>query len=374
MRNNTNGQNYIYATTTPSNWDDIVKKDDARAGFCQTTAWGRIQTDFNKKIKVFFSNGRANENFGYMGVQGFISEVTDKSVFKKLLRKVHFLAGSTLEIREGPIIHAPDPAAEIELFHEYLQIAEDFCRKNHIDWIISTGLNHINPLANSMQLQDLLKNEGYSVSQWATYIIDLSSPIEIIHKNLDHHVRARIRKASENQISIHHPETKEEFLEKFVRVFNSLQILNGRSERPEESFLGFWEERDSILYHPFYATAQDGEIIGVLGSYFCNGVTTEVTSALHPRCHSEKLPAQDLLHWQQISTAKNDGARYFDLAGVNPYPRNSKESGIKNFKAKWGGKYITFFRYEKCLNSRYKFIKGALQTFKHEITTEIDQA
>jgi lipid II:glycine glycyltransferase (peptidoglycan interpeptide bridge formation enzyme) len=357
----------------PDNWDEIVKKDETRAGFCQTTSWRRIQTVFNKKTPVFLSNDNLDKSLGFIGAQCFISEVIDKSIIKMLLRKFHFLAGSTIEIREGPVIHATNTDAEIELFHQFIHVVEDFCQKKHIDWITSSGLNHTNPLANSSTLKDLLQKEGFTVSLWATYIIDLSPEQDFLYKKLDHHVRARIRKASENQISIHHPETREEYLEKFVRVFNSLQILNERPERPEDSFLGFWEERESINYHPFYATAQDGEIIGVLGSYQSNGVTTEVTSALHPRCHSEKLPAQDLLHWEQIVAAKNDGARYFDLAGVNPDPRNSKESGIKNFKAKWGGQYITFFRYEKCLNKRYEFIKRALQTIKHEDATEIDQ-
>jgi hypothetical protein len=29
---------------------------------------------------------------------------------------------------------------------------------------------------------------------------------------------------------------------------------------------------------------------------------------------------------------------FYDLSGYNPHPKSEKEIGIKNYKAKWGGK------------------------------------
>ena len=356
----------LHDTIPAPEWDAIVSSRTELAGFGQSSAWSRIQTNFNGRRVLYLSGSDDDQPADRFFAQCFVSTVSRGSGIRNLLQKSHILAGSTLEVLEGPIIRSDDPETQIRLFSRYLDAIESVCHRQKIDSVKSPGFNHTNPMKDSESFKKILTEKGYTVSKWGTYLLDLSPELEKIFSRLDHHVRARIRKADESGVSIHEIKTEEDFRENFVNVFNRLQVMNGRPERPDTSFLGFWQERKPVCYHPLIAKAADGEIIGVLGSYRCNGVSIEITSALHPRCYSEKLPAQDLLHWHQIKLAKEDGSRYFDFAGVNPNPTNSKEAGIKNFKSKWGGEYVEFLRYEKCFNQTDKTLRRVFKNFLRE--------
>jgi lipid II:glycine glycyltransferase (peptidoglycan interpeptide bridge formation enzyme) len=359
--------NFEIRETIPTiEWDAIVNSRPELAGFGQSSAWARIQTKYNGRRALYLSGYDENQQYNRFYAQCFVSVLSRAAGIRSILHKNHILANSTLEIIEGPIIQSDDQAIQLKLFTRYLDAVEETCRRQKIDKVKSTGFNHTNPLRNSDSFKSILSQRGFTVSQWGTYLLDLTPDIDKIFGKLDHHIRGRIRKADESQVTVSEVQTEEEFQECFINTFNNLQLLNGRPERPDTSFLGFWQERKSTCYHPLIAKAADGEIVGVLGSYRCNGVSIEITSAIHPRCYTEKLPAQDLLHWHQIRLAKEDGSNYFDFAGVNPNPTNSKEAGIKNFKSKWGGQYLEFLRYEKCFNQTDKTLRLIFKKFLKE--------
>jgi lipid II:glycine glycyltransferase (peptidoglycan interpeptide bridge formation enzyme) len=83
--------------------------------------------------------------------------------------------------------------------------------------------------------------------------------------------------------------------------------------------------------------------------YMFNGVATEIASALSPQAFTQKIPAQDILHWEMLLEAKKAGCHTFDMAGVNPNSSNPKEAGIRRFKEKWGGRYVEYQTFEKQL-------------------------
>jgi lipid II:glycine glycyltransferase (peptidoglycan interpeptide bridge formation enzyme) len=359
--------NFEIRETMPTpEWDSISGSHPELAGFGQSSPWARIQTGFNGRRVLYLSGRDETRPECQFFAQCFINTLSRGSGVRNLLQKFHILAGSTLEILEGPIIQSDDPGIQISLFTRYLDAIEATCHRQKIDRVKSPGFNHTNPLRDSDAFKKILTEKGYTVSQWGTYLLDLTPDLEKIFARLDHHVRGRIRKADESRVTVSEVRTKEEFRESFVDVFNRLQVMNGRPERPDTSFLGFWQEREPTCYHPLIAKAADGEIVGVLGSYCFNGVSIEITSALHPRCYSEKLPVQDLLHWHQIKLAKEDGSTYFDFAGVNPNPSNAKEAGIKSFKSKWGGQYVEFLRYEKCFNQTDLTLRRIFKKFLRE--------
>jgi lipid II:glycine glycyltransferase (peptidoglycan interpeptide bridge formation enzyme) len=349
-----------------ADWDTITGAHPELSGFGQSSAWARIQTKYNGR-RVFYLTGNLPDNpQARFDAQCFIATSSAPSGIRRLFRNLHILASSSAELLDGPIIQADDAVTQSILFTAYLNALETACRQQKIDQVKCAGFNHTNPMKDSDAFKKILKEEGFTVSTWGTYLLDLSEDIDRIFSRLDHHVRARIRKADESQVTVSEIQNEDEFRTNFIQVFNKLQLSNGRPERPDTSFMGFWEERKSTCYHPLIARAADGEIIGVLGSYHCNGVSIEITSALHSRCYTEKLPAQDLLHWHQIKLAKQDGSHYFDFAGVNPNPANPKEAGIKNFKSKWGGQYVEFLRYEKCFNQTDRMLRRIFKKFLRE--------
>jgi lipid II:glycine glycyltransferase (peptidoglycan interpeptide bridge formation enzyme) len=66
-----------------------------------------------------------------------------------------------------------------------------------------------------------------------------------------------------------------------------------------------------------------------------------------PEAQQEKIPAQDLLHWELMLRSRQLGCRAFDLAGISPDPATPKEVGIRRFKEKWGGEYVEYYTFER---------------------------
>lgn len=98
--------------------------------------------------------------------------------------------------------------------------------------------------------------------------------------------------------------------------------------------------------------------MAVLGMLIFNGVAREIASAIIPEAYKQKIPAQDLLHWELLLEAKRLKCHTFDLAGVSPNPVSPKEKGIRRFKEKWGGQYIEYYTYKKnIIPFSDKFIK-----------------
>jgi hypothetical protein len=366
MRNLKSSKFDLQDAISEAEWDAIVSSRMELAGFGQSSAWARIQTKYNGRRALYLTGSDDTNPADRFYAQCFVSTVNRGSGLRSWLQKLHILAGSSLEVLEGPIIHADDAETQAQLFSQFVDALETTCLNQNIDRVKSPGFNHTNPMKDSEAFKVILAEKGFTVSKWGTYLLDLSPDLDTVFSHLDHHIRARVRKADESGVTVSEIQTESEFRECFVDVFNRLQAIGGRPERPDTSFLGFWEEREAACYHPLIAKAADGEIVGVLGSYRCNGVSIEITSALHSRCYTEKLPAQDLLHWHQIKLAKQDGSKFFDFAGVNPKPANPKEVGIKNFKSKWGGQYVEFLRYEKCFNQTDETLRRVFKKFLKE--------
>ena len=64
-------------------------------------------------------------------------------------------------------------------------------------------------------------------------------------------------------------------------------------------------------------------------------------------CYSENLHNGDVLCWEMIKWAKEQGVRYFNMTGFDIDPKNSRQQGIRRFKSKWGGECVDYGYYSK---------------------------
>ena len=62
-------------------------------------------------------------------------------------------------------------------------------------------------------------------------------------------------------------------------------------------------------------------------------------------CYSENLHEGDVLCWEMIKWAKEQGVRYFNMTGFDIDPKNSRQQGIRRFKSKWGGECVYYGYY-----------------------------
>jgi len=64
-------------------------------------------------------------------------------------------------------------------------------------------------------------------------------------------------------------------------------------------------------------------------------------------CYSENLQDGDVLCWEMIKWAKEQGVRYFNMTGFDIDPKNSRQQGIRRFKSNWGGEFVHYGYYSE---------------------------
>ena len=190
-------------------------------------------------------------------------------------------------------------------------------------------------------------NLSFVHQEWKTLIINLSFSQETLLKNLKHSARKGIKKAEALGVNTHRCDTFDQYFSGFLLPY--LEVTK-RPKKSREFYKAGWDLDSDRHYGYWIAKNSQGDCLGFLGSYRYDGLATEIMSALTPRAVKEKIPVQDMLHWEAIRHHKKLGDLYFDLAGFNPNPVSEKEKNIKRFKEKWGGKEYDVSTY--CLDNR----------------------
>jgi hypothetical protein len=186
---------------------------------------------------------------------------------------------------------------------------------------------------------------------WKTFIIDLKPTQDELLKALHHAARKGIKKAQQLGVYVYKCESFEDcYTEFLVPYLNTTK----RFIKEKNFYQVGWELDQDKCYTYWVAKNQQNQLLGFLGSYRYDGVATEIMSALTPLAWKQKIPVQDLLHWEIIKYHKNCGDLYFDLAGFNPNPISEKEKNIKRFKEKWGGGEYDTSSYTLDLRSPFK--------------------
>jgi lipid II:glycine glycyltransferase (peptidoglycan interpeptide bridge formation enzyme) len=317
----------------PPNWDKLLFEVKKETSICQSTYWARVLQKL-EGAKPHFITVR-DENRRALGLCLIV-----RRPFKKHGRLKNLLW--YLECIDGPVILQPDQAFNVT--EEILRSAILFAKRSLITHIQIIPAR-TNKWADDLEITSVYQRYGFAIRRWGTYLVDLEKGEEELFSNLKHSARKCIRKCKKMGVKVEKIKNLEEFRDIFWKSYAKFEEEFKRPVRPFSSIT--WEEDRDNLYHYFVAKDTDGRVLAVLGMYIFNGVATEIISSISSYAYKEKIPAQDLLHWEMMLEAKRLGCEIFDLAGVNPDPKDPKEIGIRRFKEKWGGRYIEYHTYKK---------------------------
>ena len=176
---------------------------------------------------------------------------------------------------------------------------------------------------------------------WATYVVDCQRSDEELWHRLKHSAKKAIRKAQERGVMVRRIQSNNE-LTSYVRFAERAARHSGRTLTGHPDVLMAWDCLRPQAYLEFFVAELGGECVSGLGVRGQGAWISEFGSYQSVRDRTERLNAQDAIKWEVIRWARYCGIRYFDLAGVNPEPTTAKEAGIRQFKAKWGGRYVEF--------------------------------
>jgi lipid II:glycine glycyltransferase (peptidoglycan interpeptide bridge formation enzyme) len=185
--------------------------------------------------------------------------------------------------------------------------------------------------------------DSFKIKPWSTFIIDLSQNKDDIWKKMDKHsARKNIIRSKNKNIEIKMMERKD------LLIFNQLrnEKINNK-EKVDLSVLELhWDKLKPIGWNGFLAFSGNIPIGGIMFSFF-NGYINESGIVRSQIDFENKFYAQDLLKWSIIEWGIETNQKFYDLTGVNPFPKNEKEKGIFRYKKKWGGDQIKYNILEK---------------------------
>lgn len=181
-----------------------------------------------------------------------------------------------------------------------------------------------------------------------TYVIDLKQDIETIWKNLDRSAKGPIKKAKKYNVEVVIADRENDFLE----WWNIYTMTAHRKKFVLESSLIYKELFQNKKLSKLFIAKIDGKIVsGNLMLLSDNGIIWKLGGS--DKAYS-KFGPNDLIHWEIIEWAKNQGYSYYDMGGALPlrYDENGilinegHGEGPSAFKKKFGGEYREIYRYQ----------------------------
>jgi len=210
-------------------------------------------------------------------------------------------------------------------------------------------------------------------SPFFSFIISLQLDEGSLWTNLQKKTRWGISKAKNNGLQVRVLTSRENWLE-FQRIQKKHYDEKGYSGSFSSSFV---EEMYDTLRPQglcsLFGCFLDEKMIGAcllrtLNGYaiYYRGVTVREFRSLAP---------MDILQWQSILWAKNNGYLFYDLGGISP--SDPAKSGLWRYKSKWGGKpslipeYSTslLFRMFSVVNARTTGVRRLRNIFARISTT-----
>lgn len=182
-------------------------------------------------------------------------------------------------------------------------------------------------------------SKSFEISNWSTFLIDLSLDLDCLWNNLDKHsARKNIERSLKKNVIVKQI-TKSELLDYFNLLKHTKEKAGVHIDFLDTETM--WSKFHKIGFDIFVAYYQEKPVAGLGISHF-NSYLNEWGVARSDIDYKEKLYANDLIKWKVIEWGKKKNYTYFDLSGVNPSPTNSKDRGIFQYKKKWGGTLTNF--------------------------------
>ena len=292
----------------------------------QSVEEGKSAQNNNKTPQFITFTDKSDKIIGQLLIS-LTGRFTEKNLSKKLVGVFLKLKSVVCTWEYGPTIFDPSYSEDI-----YKKLGDYLISKNYI----------VSGWQNPLQTDgiSILKSK-FQIIPWSTFMIDLSQSLDVLFQNIDKKSgRKNIKRSTERGVTIEL--INNENLIDFLTLRNNMRKKQGLIERTFENFSFWWNLMKPLGISGFLTKKNNEPIGGLLFSYIDNQII-EIAVARSEIDTNEKLYSQDLIKWNIIEWGHNQGLKYYNLAGVNPNPINSKELGIFNYKKKWGGTKYDYF-------------------------------
>jgi lipid II:glycine glycyltransferase (peptidoglycan interpeptide bridge formation enzyme) len=196
---------------------------------------------------------------------------------------------------------------------------------------------------------------GFARQRRATFCVDLTQTPETLWERLKPAARKNLRKLMAAEELVVSPLETESDLEAYWQMLRETHRRDDRAlayRSLEDLAESFWRRPHALglLRGILVRTREGAPVAGLLYRYY-NGWIQELGVAYTDFSLQQKIYGQDLIKWEIIRQGQLQGARRYDLMGVEVDSPDPKKRGIYQFKEKWGGQLVEFGVYNKTYSS-----------------------
>ncbi len=192
----------------------------------------------------------------------------------------------------------------------------------------------------------------FSREPWATFLVDLAPSPGVLWRSLKPSARKAVKKCQRDGVWVER--LRESELPQYEALLREAIFQLHLPAPPYFPNAAMWKHlRSEQPCLEVFVAKKAGRLLGGLGVLAFNGILFEIGAARGVHSLRENLPVQDLIKWEIISWGHQQGHRLYDVSGVAPRPSTAKARGIRQFKAKWGGRYVEYSAFAKSYSSAY---------------------
>ena len=236
-------------------------------------------------------------------------------------------------MRSGPVLRPGlQPAPERSLLSTFVLRAEDHG--------VATGATRIvvtSETGYGARLDGTMLELGYAhEAAWATYVCDLTRPIDSIWDGLDGKVKRSIKTSERRGVTVSVSNDSSD-LNAFAALLGTTLRAGGMPVPLATDYAARCIAMANAGFaYAIIARCEDRVVGGKLEI-----AAGDAVLSFHTAAEKSNLRCGDLLAWKEIEIAHARGYRSLDLLSVDlATETDPKQEGIRSFKAKWGGDLI----------------------------------
>jgi lipid II:glycine glycyltransferase (peptidoglycan interpeptide bridge formation enzyme) len=332
------------SSTHDARWDDFVATTPG-GYYMQTTAWARLKAGFD------WSTTRVVVVRGAEVVAGA----------QVLLRRVP-VGGTIGWVPRGPLLAVSEPAVVALLLDQLL----DSARRRR------TRVLMVQPAAFDPLVETAMEDRGFRptpviMSPSSTVVLDLTRSLDDILAAMAKNTRRNVRKGLRDGVRVRVGGADD--LRTFYELHAGTSQRQGFSAYPVEYFERLWEAfRPQGGCQVLLADVGGGVVSGMF--VLAHGDTVYALATGWNGQHGDRKP-NDVLHWEFVRWAKEQGYRHCDLVWIDPRAGDAVTRGLPlpedlektatAFKLRLGGRVVQVPRgYELVPNPALRLIYHAL--------------
>lgn len=323
-------------------------------------SWSNVVSKFSDS-SIYQSWAYGAEHWSESQLSHMVLREDGKLVAAAQLRivRVPFVPAGIAYLRWGPLCQLPNQDLRFDVVKAMTAgLKDEYCKRRGLTLEIlpnvypGTGEGCVFKQALD---SSLFKDQSLGL-QYRTILVNLDSPLEEIKARFDKKTRRHLKRAEKNELVIDVSDTTEAY-DEFVGLYEPM-LERKQFETPVDvrEFGRMQGRLTGNARMRVFTARKDGEAIGALVCSLNGNTGIYLLGATN--LVARDLLASYLLHWQVIVWLKDNGARWYDLGGIDPL----RNKGGFEFKSGFGGVDVTQLPAHSCDGN---LLSRAVSTYAH---------